>query len=140
MKRCNACGETKPFEAFYRDGRKRNPSADGYNYQCKECCSTYARERYRNSEVVRLAANASRFKRVYGITIDQYIEMRDSQQNVCFICHEPQTLNRALSVDHNHDTGEVRALLCDNCNRAIGLIQDDPDRARAIADYLEKFS
>lgn len=140
MKTCSTCKESKPYEDFYRENRKRNPSRDGYNYQCKKCCQTYARERYHSDEIYRLAANASRFRRVYGITIDEFIEMRDSQGNTCAICHGPQSSDRALSVDHNHETGLVRALLCDNCNRAIGLLQEDPERARTLADYLEKWS
>lgn len=136
MKTCSSCGVDQDSTNYYIDKRSR----DGLNSQCKSCRGTYARERYRTSEIVRLAANASRFRRVYGISIDEYIEMRTSQNDQCAICQGPQSSNKALSVDHNHETGLVRALLCDNCNRAIGLLQEDPERARALADYLEKYT
>lgn len=43
-----------------------------------------------------------------------------------------------LSIDHNHTTGKIRALLCNNCNAAIGFLKEDPLIARAVANYLEE--
>lgn len=83
----------------------------------------------------------------YGITVDQYNEMLVSQNGVCAIClkYETDTDNRsgkirALAVDHNHITGEVRQLLCGSCNKAIGLLQDNPLLVKNVADYLIKWS
>lgn len=76
-------------------------------------------------------------KRMFGITVDEYEAMLKAQGGVCKICEKPQVKSGVrLCVDHCHGTGRIRGLLCDNCNRAIGLMRDDPDLlARAIA-YL----
>lgn len=64
--------------------------------------------------------------------------MLEAQGGVCAICKGPETKPNAkyLAVDHDHATGAVRGLLCNNCNRAIGLLGDDAERLIAGADYL----
>ena len=75
----------------------------------------------------------------YGLTVEQYDEMDKKQNHVCAICHiRPQ--NRRLAIDHNHATNEVRALLCDRCNRGLGYFQEVPERLRLAAEYLERWS
>ena len=68
--------------------------------------------------------------------------MVEAQQGVCRICLQPPTGGKnssaRLNVDHDHQTGLVRGLLCTNCNTAIGLMKDSPDRLRAAAMYLMK--
>lgn len=83
-------------------------------------------------------------KRNFGLTQDEYDALFDAQGGVCAICHQPehkvhQTTGQLynLPVDHNHQTGEVRGLPCSNCNVAIGLLGDDPDRIRALLAYVE---
>ncbi len=79
----------------------------------------------------------------YGITLERYEQMEVAQNGVCAICSrkQPDRTNRPkrLSVDHDHKTGQVRALLCDCCNRALGLLDDDPARAKALTDYLLRY-
>lgn len=82
--------------------------------------------------------------RRYGLTLEQYAELLKRQNGVCAICGEPETLVRkgtlcALTIDHDHETGQVRGLLCNNCNRGIGLLKDNPDVLRHAASYLERF-
>lgn len=72
----------------------------------------------------------------YGISESEYIAMVERQNGACGICLAPLT-SEAL-VDHNHATGAVRGLLCRPCNFAIGLLDDDPDRLRAAASYIER--
>lgn len=83
----------------------------------------------------------------YGLTEEDYYRIYGEQKGVCAICKLPETTRwkrggrsgiRKLAVDHNHDTAEVRGLLCLNCNLAIGLVKENPDRLRNMADYLEK--
>lgn len=72
-----------------------------------------------------------------------YDEMLSSQGGVCKICGRPDTgrINtRRLFVDHCHKTGRVRGILCYKCNTLIGHAQDDPERLRKAAEYLEKGS
>ena len=66
-----------------------------------------------------------------------YQEMYHSQEGCCAICRKQQ--ERAFDVDHNHATGEVRGLLCTNCNRMLGHAGDSAANLRAAADYLESF-
>lgn len=75
--------------------------------------------------------------RKYGITVEQYDAMYQEQNGVCYICGEPE-YHRALSIDHNHVTGKVRGLLCSNHNRALGLLNDDPDLLLKAHVYLVK--
>lgn len=71
-----------------------------------------------------------------------YQAMHDAQNGVCAICFEPETnvskfgKVHALSVDHDHRRGVVRALLCARCNRAIGQLKDRPELAARMAHYL----
>jgi len=75
---------------------------------------------------------------VYGITIEQYGEMLEAQGGVCAICREPCPSGKNLAVDHCHETGAVRGLLCARCNSGIGQFLDSPDRLRAAIGYLER--
>lgn len=79
-------------------------------------------------------------KTTYGISLEQYEEMFAAQGGVCKICHLPEThirsgSSKSLDVDHDHQTGEVRALLCSACNSAYGLLREDPERILAMFDY-----
>jgi CRISPR/Cas system-associated protein Cas10 (large subunit of type III CRISPR-Cas system) len=75
----------------------------------------------------------------YGITLKEYNTLLNNQNYTCAICKKPpQTKNRRLCVDHNHSTGEVRGLLCDLCNTALGKLQDDIGILKAAIKYLEK--
>lgn len=88
---------------------------------------------------------AWRFKRRYGITIEDYDRMLAEQDGKCALCHQPPARIfrktgkvQDLAVDHDHATGDVRALLCTDCNTMLGLAEDSPDRLRAAAAYLER--
>jgi hypothetical protein len=74
----------------------------------------------------------------YGISLSTYDLMFIEQGGVCAICHLPQksTRNERLAIDHCHETGKVRGLLCDGCNRGIGLLKDDYRILSSAASYL----
>jgi hypothetical protein len=82
-------------------------------------------------------------QRRFGITVEEYTAKLLEQSGVCAICHRPETDTRGgkvknLAVDHDHKTGDVRALLCVACNTAIGKMDDSAARLRAAADYLDR--
>lgn len=73
-------------------------------------------------------------RRTYGLTQGGYAELQAIHGGRCAICGDPA--KDALNVDHCHDTGTVRGLLCEKCNLGLGLFADDPERLRAAAEYL----
>jgi hypothetical protein len=75
--------------------------------------------------------------RSYGISVEEYEDMLESQGGGCYICGIGP-VGRALDIDHDHRTGKVRGLLCSNHNRALGLLGDDPDLLLAAHTYLVK--
>ena len=74
----------------------------------------------------------------YGITTDEYDAMLVAQSGLCAICRRSSDLT--LHVDHCHKTGRVRQLLCQRCNPALGLFDDDPELLIAAALYLERWA
>ncbi|MGR3932637.1 endonuclease VII domain-containing protein [Streptomyces sp. BRA346] len=114
-KRCPQCEEVKPHSEWERN----KSSSDGWASYCRECRAERNRVSY--------------FKRKYGITEAERDGMITSQMGMCTIC----LLAPAAHVDHCHETGRVRGVLCFNCNSAIGKLGDDPDTVRRAAAYLE---
>jgi hypothetical protein len=81
-------------------------------------------------------------KTQFGLTDEQYAAMLEEQDGRCAICRRPEIIERNgrrvnLAVDHDHATGRVRGLLCSRCNNGVGRFDDDPDRLRAAAEYIE---
>jgi hypothetical protein len=80
-------------------------------------------------------------RRQLGITLEWLRDMHQAQEGCCGICGVPISLDRCApnpaNVDHSDTTGEVRQLLCGNCNRGIGLFFHNPELLRAAANYLE---
>jgi hypothetical protein len=98
-------------------------------------CATHHRAKLRNRR------NYSWEKHIwetYGITTDEYWAIYEFQGGKCYICARPRRKDaKKLSVDHDHKTGVVRGLLCQQCNRDIlGYFKDDPDAFKRGADYL----
>lgn len=76
----------------------------------------------------------------YGITEEQYDEMLAAQEGKCAICStdKPTGKWKVFAIDHCHDTGKVRGLLCNECNRGMGLLRDAPELLIKAAEYLNK--
>ncbi|MFF0743586.1 endonuclease VII domain-containing protein [Streptomyces sp. NPDC004111] len=114
-KLCRSCGEIKPQSEWHRN----SSASDGLSTRCKACRAVQGR--------------AGHLKRKYGITEAERDDMVASQAGVCTICLKAP----AVHVDHCHETGRVRGVLCFNCNAALGLLGDDPDALRRAIAYLE---
>ena len=130
MRCCARCGIEQTHENTTRDKRAKN----GLRSICKECAGkerkglkTYYREHHLMSK--------------YGISEVEYEEMAAAQDHRCRICKiESKYVEYGkLAVDHDHDTGEVRGLLCKKCNQAIGLLQDRSDFCEAAGTYLKEY-
>ena len=74
----------------------------------------------------------------FGITLGDYDRMLDEQQGVCAICQTECSTGNRLAVDHCHETGEVRGLLCSNCNLGLGKLKDSVKSLQRAIDYLQR--
>lgn len=102
-------------------------------------------EKHRESVSRSERKTGNRRKRLYGVSPAEYAAMLEDQGGVCAVCSRPNMFVRrgvvpALSVDHNHTTGQVRGLLCQKCNGALGLVDDNPELAFRLAGYLQTFA
>lgn len=130
-KTCTDCKKVKLTRDFYKDSHKAN----GYKSYCKMCASSRA-VKFKKSKSSDYAKN-NRLKDAYGITLEQYNQMFLEQEGCCYVCKKHQSLfKRSLHVDHDHRTGKVRALLCQKCNSALGLVDDNVEVLEALISYL----
>jgi len=117
------------------------------NYNEKEA-RTLARRKWEQKfpEKWELQKRNQRFKRRYGISSLQYDTMLLNQEGTCAICKQPPTglhasgRTKVLYVDHNHATGQVRALLCDTCNSGLGYFKDSSELLEKAREYLETYA
>lgn len=142
MKKCtgkDSCGELKDESEFYAGSSGKLESV------CKKC--KYKRKRKylsSNPKAAKKKKEADRRyeersgrakKRLekYGLSEDQYKDMYLQQNGKCLVCSAEKEV---LCVDHNHDTGQVRGLLCNKCNLGIGYLQDNPMNLKRAMEYL----
>lgn len=140
LKVCSACNKEKPESEFYWTMRRNGEKAR--HSKCQPCrrlqFSLYARTD-RGKEVKRNGI----LRREYGLSATDYDAMLAQQNGACAICERPESkVHRdgslcRLAVDHDHDTGMVRGLLCGACNVGIGSFDDCPELLEAAALYLK---
>ena len=107
---------------YQREWRKRNPDYyKGYIARRVSDNPRYHKE--------------AKLRSQYGISLEQWDEMFERQAGLCSICRSESPLH----VDHDHDTGQVRELLCTKCNLGIGCFEDDPDTLTRAAEYAAKW-
>ncbi len=123
---CTRCDKEKPIEAF---SKKR----EWVDTRCKKCRNTLLKRWHlKNPDYKR----RSSLKNKFGITLEKYNEIFLSQKGCCRICGRHQsTQKKALAVDHNHESGEIRALLCQNCNVGLGNFQDSVEILEKAIEY-----
>lgn len=146
MLKCKKCGKEKSEDEYYLEKRSKR----GYQARCKECCKADARAVFEaNPEPYRERAKAAhsyekrraRTLAKHGLTENDYQELLDKQKGHCAIC--PSTISNhnmtdLLLVDHCHETGKVRGLLCHNCNALLGHAKDNHHRLIAATFYIHK--
>lgn len=149
---CTGCQSVKLISEFY------TPPSGKTRSRCDDCRKAYLVEWYAKRDTrARISAYGKQYeidhperarrRRLarYGITPEQYDRLYDMQSGKCRICDQPrlrigegtQGGATVLCVDHHHGTGAVRGLLCSMCNRALGMLADDPARLRAAITYLQ---
>jgi protein-arginine kinase activator protein McsA len=124
---------------------KHNPPSAGSKKWCSDCATEHSRsyrQKYRSKPEVQEAQWAKNLKRTYGMTKENYFQMLKEQGDACAICVGFRNLKskRRLAVDHCHKTGKIRGLLCDYCNRGIGVFEDRPKLIEVAAAYLMRRS
>jgi hypothetical protein len=77
-------------------------------------------------------------KRVYGISLEDYNLMTEQQHGLCYVCNNPPKGGKRLAIDHCHTTGNVRRLLCTNCNTVLGLVNEDILIMNKLINYIEE--
>ena len=92
----------------------------------------------KNKELTHFRHKKIYLKNNYGLTIEQYNQMFVDQNGICAICNGKNKNGRNLYVDHNHITGKVRGLLCNNCNCGIGYLKENEDILLKAIKYLIK--
>ena len=133
MKKCTKWGEQKPLSEFH----KHKNSKDGVTRMCAKCSTNQSRDWYRKNPHVKKNAN---LLREYGISLEQFENMKAKQHGKCAICQNEFKDSVDTCVDHNHTTGQVRELLCNHCNRAIGLFKESIAAVKSALLYLEKYN
>ena len=132
-KRCPRCGEHKAHELF----KVRRAAPSGRSSWCKACDAAQGRASYANNPERSRAVWARSLERLYGISASDYERMFDEQGGVCAICSNPPKGERRLAVDHDHDTGAVRSLLCGYCNVLVGIVER-PNGLDDFRAYLDR--
>ncbi len=107
-----------------------------YRADHQERLNALWRDNWRSSAACRERHAGTRRKTIYGLSAEHHRRLVEQQNGVCAICKRPS--RRALCVDHCHATRQVRGLLCDKCNTALGLLGDDVRRLLAAVAYLNR--
>jgi hypothetical protein len=155
---CTKCQTTREDNEFYKQpaygGRKARKQSI-----CKYCRCSSMKHKYENDYQYRLNQinsssdwqknNQDKWKdkdlRIrYGIRLIEYRQMLESQNKVCAICGGPETRKAisgklcSLHVDHNHENGQIRGLLCHHCNTGIGSFKESIELMKKAISYIEK--
>ena len=160
MKTCSKCGVSQPFSNFH----KRSGTKNGYVSHCKSCrTETRKTEYWKDPEKLRNIAKEARLKDPekfklrskiwklnnpdkvkngslklkYNISIEDFNLMMKNQNRCCAICKESFVDAKSTHVDHSHDSGKVRSILCKWCNLGLGHFKDNIYILKSAIEYLE---
>lgn len=150
---CQKCKESKPLLKFHNDKSDKL----GKHRRCKECMKGYrqnfnaqqmrvrkdtAKKWYEENKKRCLSSGRNNWlKRKYGITTAEYNTLLEKQGRRCAICERSDTdrnRQRYFPVDHDHSTGVIRGILCDQCNKGLGHFKDNPIFLRKAISYVRR--
>lgn len=143
MKVCSKCKIEKPWSEYHKDNR----SATGHVSSCNQCQKAVRKRE--GAPKPKYHPEKDRWRKLlkqYGVTQAEYDQMIKEQDGVCAICNKAETEKysngntRDLCVDHCHTTGQVRGLLCNKCNFALGAVKDNIETLKKAIKYLQKSS
>ena len=149
-KPCKKCGGTKRYlsgnkpcvECAKRNSQRRwdEGKTTEWKQKKKEQVNACNRRRYKSlTPEEKRKRNRAQQVSLYGLTLEQYDAMFIEQKGVCAICGYPETNPKKtnMCIDHDHNTGKVRSLLCDRCNRGIGVFGDNIQLLEKSILYLK---
>lgn len=154
---CCKCKNKKPINEFGKDKHNK----DGLTYDCKICRNQLANDRiedkpsyykgrnektksyrkqYNSKDENKQRQRNLELIKNFNITLEEYDKLLKQQNGVCAICGGKQNSirNKNFAIDHCHTTGKIRGLLCDSCNRGIGLFKDNIELLNKSIKYLKK--
>lgn len=148
---CRICGDLKNRSEFY----PKSDAKDGLRSTCKSCNSEESKKwgkqnknrsykihknyRESNPEKIKEIQRNTKYKLNYGITTADFEKLYSSQGEKCEICKKStDKISTNMCVDHDHDTGKVRGILCRKCNSALGLFTDNEEILENAISYLKK--
>jgi len=153
MKKCSKCGKSYPAtEEFFRKRTSRTGKVTLWS-PCRDCERKYTRDYCRKYETWKIP-RVREYRKTYGvvhkdrirkwwlnkkynITVEQFDQMVEMQNNKCAICGSSlEGIKQNRHVDHDHKTGKVRGILCHKCNRGLGYFNDDPVLLKSAAEYV----
>ncbi len=136
MKICSQCRIEKAETEFYN----RRAGRVGYYSECKDCTNRRTKKWTKgNPDKVRKSQKKWSLKTKYGLSWSDYQTRFDNQRGLCAICFDPLKGGRnAICVDHDHETGKVRDLLCSPCNAGLGQFRDSSTRMLSAVFYLDR--
>jgi hypothetical protein len=119
-----------------------HPKAEAKGHLCSPCAVERSRTWYKENPEKYFF---NQIKAKYGISKEDYLGLVEQQDNKCAICGNEETAPntwkkdkpRRLAIDHCHETGIIRGLLCYRCNTTLGKVEDNPELLRNMAAYLE---
>lgn len=141
-KRCSKCQVEKDLDEFYRSTRYK----DGRQHRCKDCSKRYTQEataawRRENPASQKASTRRTKAKQKYGVSLDTIHKMLTSQGGRCAICQKPISFTaddkrNKPHVDHDHQSGKLRSLLCLTCNTGLGMFGDSIHLIELAKQYL----
>lgn len=136
--------KAKAYQSSYRlANRERLRVRDRERDKHRKSKPEY-RERRAELNKIQYARNREKYrnfylKKKYSLTEQEYQQMYEAQDGLCAICGNPPNSDGQLAVDHDHKSGLVRGLLCNDCNIGIGRLGDDVSRLESAVAYLRRY-
>lgn len=140
-KPCRKCRAVKALAEFSLSRRATETQNAVYRSDCKACCSERTKQWFVDNPGRAEANKRKSVLAAYGLTVDDYDSLLQQQGGACAICRRPERTTRngkllRMPVDHDHETGAVRGILCHSCNRAIGFLGEDVAIVQETVAYL----
>lgn len=136
---CKGCDTVKPVSDFHKDSKSKR----GFTYHCKVCANARSRKwtaEHGHTTKYRESKWNAYYKNKYKISLEDRLNLLKQQEYKCKICGiDLNPSGTHTHTDHCHTTGQIRGILCTNCNRGLGHFQDNKEFLMNAIKYLDNF-